>query len=167
MKDVDFSRNQVVVRGGKGDKDRVAPLPAIVAADLARHLKTVKQQHDQDLQCGAGWVELPGALARKYPHAGREWAWQWVFPATRCYVERETQPRPGRRPQPGRPNGPVTPTDPASRSRRRATRICISQLSPPQQTGQRSVKWSILGPEEHSQACYPVRSRSVPVATPN
>ena len=90
VKDVDFSRNQVVVRGGKGDKDRVAPLPAIVAADLARHLKTVKQQHDQELQCGAGWVELPGALARKYPHAGREWAWQWVFPATRCYVERET-----------------------------------------------------------------------------
>jgi site-specific recombinase XerD len=83
VKDVDFSRNQVVVRGGKGDKDRVAPLPAVVAAGLARHLETVKQQHDEDLRCGAGWVELPGALARKYPHAGREWAWQWVFPATR------------------------------------------------------------------------------------
>ncbi len=64
--------------------------PTIVAADLARHLETVKQQHDEDLGRGAGWVELPGALARKYPHAGREWAWQWVFPATRFYVERET-----------------------------------------------------------------------------
>jgi integron integrase len=93
VKDVDFSRNQVVVRGGKGDKDRVAPLPAVVTADLARHLETVKQQHDEDLQRGAGWVELPSALARKYPHAGREWAWQWVFPATRFYVERETGQR--------------------------------------------------------------------------
>ena len=85
VKDVDFGRNQVVIRGGKGDKDRVAPLPAVVAADLARHLEAVKRQHEGDLQRSAGWVELPGALARKYPHAGREWAWQWVFPATRSY----------------------------------------------------------------------------------
>lgn len=90
VKDVDFARNQITVRGGKGDKDRVAPLPAIVFSDLVRHLEAVKQQHDLDRQEGAGWVELPGALARKYPNAGREWAWQWVFPATRLYVERET-----------------------------------------------------------------------------
>ena len=89
MKDVDFARNQITVRGGKGDKDRVAPLPAVVAADLVRHLEVAKQQHDRDLQRGAGWVELPGALARKYPHAGRDWPWQWVFPATRLYVDRD------------------------------------------------------------------------------
>ena len=78
-----------MIRGGKGDRDRVAPLPAIVAADLACHLEAMKQQHELDVQ-GAGWVELPGALARKYPHAGREWPWQWVFPATRLYLHRET-----------------------------------------------------------------------------
>jgi integron integrase len=93
VKDVDFGRNQLVLRGGKGDKDRVAPLPSVVAADLARHLEAVKQQHDLDLQRGAGWAELPGALARKYPSAGRDWPWQWVFPATRLYVDRETGQR--------------------------------------------------------------------------
>jgi len=50
-------------------------LPAVVAPDLARHLERVKRQHECDLEHGAGWVELPGALARKYPHAGREWPW--------------------------------------------------------------------------------------------
>ena len=93
VKDVDFGRSQLVIRGGKGDKDRVAPLPAVVAADLARHLEAVKRQHEEDLQRGAGWVELPGALARKYPHAGREWAWQWVFPATRSYGDPQTGQR--------------------------------------------------------------------------
>jgi integron integrase len=90
VKDVDFARNQLTIRSGKGGKGRVAPLPSIVAADLARHLEAMKQQHDLDRHQGAGWVELPGALARKYPHAGREWAWQWVFPATRLYLHRET-----------------------------------------------------------------------------
>ena len=90
VKDVDFARNQIMVRGGKGDKDRATPLPAVVIADLAKHLEVVKRQHDADLRHGAGWVELPWALARKYPNAGREWAWQWVFPATRIYVDRGT-----------------------------------------------------------------------------
>ena len=93
VKDVDFARNQIMVRGGKGDKDRATPLPAVVIADLAKHLEGVKRQHDADLRHGAGWVELPWALARKYPNAGREWAWQWVFPATRVYVDRETGQR--------------------------------------------------------------------------
>jgi integron integrase len=88
VKDVDFERHQITVRAGKGDKDRSTPLPASISADLARHLEAVKQQHDHDLRQGAGWVELPGALARKYPNAGREWGWQWVFPATRFYVDR-------------------------------------------------------------------------------
>ncbi len=90
VQDVDFSANQIVVRGGKGDKDRVTMLPAAVKADLARHLAGVRAQHQRDLTVGAGWVELPTALLRKYPNAGREWAWQWVFPATRIYRDRLT-----------------------------------------------------------------------------
>ena len=93
VKDIDPGRNQIVVRAGKGNKDRLTMLPAAIKADLLRHLDDVRAQHRQDLQAGAGWVELPGALARKYPNAGREWAWQWVFPATRIYVERETDQR--------------------------------------------------------------------------
>ena len=90
IQDVDFAANQIVVRGGKGDKDRVTMLPAVTKVGLARHLQAVRAQHQRDLAAGAGWVELPTALARKYPNAGREWAWQWVFPATRIYRERLT-----------------------------------------------------------------------------
>jgi len=93
VKDVDFGRNQIIGRAGKGDKDRTTTLPTIISVELARHLDVVKKQHDLDLRQGAGWVELPWALARKYPNAGREWAWQWVFPATRFYVDRVTGQR--------------------------------------------------------------------------
>jgi integron integrase len=93
VKDIDFASNQIVVRAGKGERDRVTMLPAAVKADLARHLEAVRRQYDQDLRRGAGWVELPGALMRKYPNAGREWGWQWVFPATRIYVDRVTGQR--------------------------------------------------------------------------
>jgi integron integrase len=93
VQDVDFARHQITVRAGKGDKDRATPLPVLVNADLAAHLEVVKRQHDIDLRRDAGWVELPWALARKYPNAGREWGWQWVFPATRFYVDRETGQR--------------------------------------------------------------------------
>ncbi|SRR5438876_12236262 len=75
IQDVDFARNQIVVRGGKGDKDRVTMLPGVVKTDLARHLEGVRAQYQRDLHQGAGWVELPTALARKYPNAGREWVW--------------------------------------------------------------------------------------------
>lgn len=90
VQDIDFAPNQIVVRGGKGDKDRVTMLPQIAKTRLARHLEAVRAQHQDDLAVGAGWVELPTALLRKYPHAGREWAWQWVFPATRVYRDRLT-----------------------------------------------------------------------------
>jgi integron integrase len=93
VKDVDFAANQLVVRGGKGDRDRVTMLPGAVKANLTRHLERARSQHDRDLQHGAGLVELPWALARKYPNAAREWAWQWVFPATRIYVDRVTGQR--------------------------------------------------------------------------
>ena len=82
-----------MVRTGKGDKDRVTMLPEVIKADLARHFEGVREQHGRDLQYGAGWVELPTALARKYPNAGSEWVWQWVFPATRLYVDRDTRQR--------------------------------------------------------------------------
>ena len=68
-------------------------LPASVKADLPRHLDRVRHQHGRDLGRGAGWVELPWALGRKYPNAGREWGWQWVFPATRFYIDRATGQR--------------------------------------------------------------------------
>ena len=74
--DVDFGRHQIVVRSGKGDEDRVTMLPATVRSALATHLARARDQHQRDLAQGAGWVELPGALARKLPAAGRDWAWQ-------------------------------------------------------------------------------------------
>ena len=91
--DVDFGSNQIVVRGGKGDKDRTTMLLTMAKADLAGHLAAVRAQHQRDLTTGAGWVELPTALARKYPRGGRQWVWQWVFPATRTYLDRETGQR--------------------------------------------------------------------------
>ena len=93
IKDVDFSANQIIVREGKGDKDRVTLLPHSAKVDLARQLEAVRSQYRRDLERGAGWVELPAALGRKYPNAGRELAWQWVFPATRYYVHAETGQR--------------------------------------------------------------------------
>ena len=93
VKDVDFGRNQITVRRGKGDKDRVTMLPGAVRPGLAAHLRRVREEHEGDLAQGAGWVELPGALDRKLPSAGRDWAWQWVFPATRTYVHPETGQR--------------------------------------------------------------------------
>jgi integron integrase len=93
VKDVDFGRNQIMVRSGKDGKDRVTMLPAAVRRDLPKRLEVVRDQHEADIRAWAGWVELPGALARKYPRAGREWIWQWVFPATRLYLHRETGQR--------------------------------------------------------------------------
>ncbi|MBK8975265.1 MAG: integron integrase [Planctomycetes bacterium] len=87
VKDVDFERNQLVVRQGKGDKDRVTMLPAVARPALIDWLDRVRLQHARDLADGAGFVELPHALARKLPSAARDWSWQWVFPATRTYVD--------------------------------------------------------------------------------
>lgn len=93
IQDVDFATNEIVIRDGKGGKDRMTMLPAAVKTELVRHVARVREQHQADLRQGAGWVELPGALARKYPNAGREWRWQWIFPATRIYVDRLTGQR--------------------------------------------------------------------------
>ncbi len=90
VKDVDFSRNEIVVRQGKGAKDRRTMLPAAVKEPLRRHLKQLRRGHERERRRGLGRVLLPRALARKYPNAEREWAWQYVFPATRVTVERQT-----------------------------------------------------------------------------
>ena len=93
VKDIDFSRNQIVVRAGKGNKDRYTMLPTAVKEPLLRHLRTVKLQHEEDLRKGLGRVALPDALERKYPNAGKEWGWQWVFPASSHYIDRVTGER--------------------------------------------------------------------------
>ncbi len=81
VKDVDFARKEILVRDGKGFKDRVTMLPAALAAPLAAHLERVKALHGQDLAAGRGAVYLPYALERKYPGSARDWAWQYVFPS--------------------------------------------------------------------------------------
>jgi integron integrase len=83
VKDIDLTRNEILVREGKGNKDRVTMLPAAVKESLQRHLGRVRRLHERDMQAGFGRVQLPDALARKYPNADREWGWQWVFPAAR------------------------------------------------------------------------------------
>ncbi|MBX3464249.1 MAG: integron integrase [Planctomycetes bacterium] len=93
IKDVDFDRQAITVRSGKGDHDRQTLLPAPLRADLLRYRDQLDRLHRQDLRCGAGWVELPHALAAKLPHAGRQWAWQWFFPATRTYLHEPTGQR--------------------------------------------------------------------------
>lgn len=83
VKDLGFDRNQIVIRRGKGQQDRVTMLPGGVRERLAAHVATVKRQHERDLACGQGRVVLPFALDRKYPGAPTEWGWQFVFPASR------------------------------------------------------------------------------------
>ncbi|HAH08332.1 MAG TPA: integron integrase [Elusimicrobia bacterium] len=87
VKDVEFDKNQLLVRGGKGNKDRYTMLPVAVREPLLCHLGHVKEQHQADLKMGLGRVVMPNALDRKYPNAGKEWGWQWVFPATTHYVD--------------------------------------------------------------------------------
>jgi integron integrase len=81
VKDVDFARNEITVREGKGRKDRRVPLPATLRDGLQRQLARARLLHEADLAAGHGEARLPYALARKYPHAGREWGWQFVFPS--------------------------------------------------------------------------------------
>jgi integron integrase len=92
VKDVDFGLNQILVREGKGAKDRVTMLPAAAKDSLSLQIETTHELHRRDLAEGFGSVYLPDALARKYPAASRDWAWQWVFPAE----DRSADPRSGR-----------------------------------------------------------------------
>lgn len=83
VQDLEFDRGLIVVRRGKGDKDRMVPLPESLADPLARHLEDVHALHQRDLDAGFGEALLPDALARKYPGAPREWRWQFMFPSGR------------------------------------------------------------------------------------
>ena len=90
VKDIDFSRREIVVRDGKGGKDRITMLPNGLSAPLKAHLRAVAKIHEADLADGFGAVYLPAALARKYPTAAREWYWQYVFPGDRRSVDQRT-----------------------------------------------------------------------------
>lgn len=79
--DVDFGNGLIIVRNGKGGKDRVVPLPERYRDSLRSHLETVRRQHEDDLAAGAGAVFLPDALARRAPNAPKEWIWQYCFPS--------------------------------------------------------------------------------------
>ena len=100
VKDVDLVRYEIRVRRGKGQKDRVTMLPEAAAGLLGAHLVRVKALHDKALQAGTGTVQLPGALARKYPRADRSWPWQWIFPAKQILC--------------GAVDGGIAPASPAS-----------------------------------------------------
>jgi integron integrase len=89
VKDMDFAYRQITVRDGKGGKDRVTMLPEQVVQPLQAHLGRVRALHKADLVAGHGEVSLPHALARKYPRAGREWAWQFVFPSKNLSADPE------------------------------------------------------------------------------
>jgi integron integrase len=93
VKDIDFEANQITVRDGKGQKDRLTMLPESVKPKLIEHLKRVRLQHRDDLRAGGGEVYLPYALARKYPLAAQEWPWQYVFPASKS----SSDPRSGKK----------------------------------------------------------------------
>jgi integron integrase len=93
LKDLSFDRGEITVRGGRGGHDRVTMLPRALDADLRRQVADVRRRHAADLHAGAGWVALPDALARKMPNAGRDPAWQYLFPATRPHTEPETGER--------------------------------------------------------------------------
>jgi integron integrase len=90
LKDVDFDGNALFIRSGKGQKDRMALLPNTLVDALKRQIEFAKQQHASDLASGAGWVDMPDALGRKFRRAGQSIRWQWLFPATRIYHHRET-----------------------------------------------------------------------------
>jgi integron integrase len=87
VKDVDFSREEILVRDGKGFKDRVTMLPAALVTPLRAHLERVRELHRQDLAAGFGAVYLPYALERKYPGAACDWGWQYVFPSAKLAVD--------------------------------------------------------------------------------
>lgn len=90
VKDVDFENDSILIRCGKGQKDRVTVLPISLCAELRTHLASVRRLHERDVANGSGYVALPHALGMKLHGAPRDWPWQWVFPARRQYSDRAT-----------------------------------------------------------------------------
>jgi integron integrase len=94
VKDIAFARGELLIRGGKGQRDRVTMLPERAQAPLRAHLERVRRQHERDVAAGAGYVWLPNDLRNKLgAPAARSWPWQWVFPATRTYKDEATGER--------------------------------------------------------------------------
>ncbi len=93
VKDIDFDQHKIVLRDAKGRKDRMTVLSRRTEGLLREHLAKVRRLHAKDLLAGAGFVELPYALARKYPRAASSWPYQWVFPAARTYLDAPTLQR--------------------------------------------------------------------------
>ncbi|HEY5218970.1 MAG TPA: integron integrase [Gemmatimonadaceae bacterium] len=91
VKDLDLARREIVVRAGKGDKDRLTMLAESAAVALTVHLEAVKELHRRDMSAGRGYVMLPDSYWRKAPRAQRDWRWQWVFPAARGYADPATK----------------------------------------------------------------------------
>jgi integrase len=125
IKDLDFDRREILLRDGKGRRDRVTTLPAGLIPALDAHLREVHALHQADLRDGAGHVELPDALLLKYPNASRAWSWQWLFPATRNCLSGGLGSPPGRyalprTPPRHRPDPPPPPPRDRHPTRRRA-----------------------------------------------
>ena len=87
IKDLDYARNVIVIRQGKGGKDRVTLLPEALKGDLDSHLDRVKDLFEKDRKNGIPGLMLPDALEKKYPEAGKEWSWYWVFPSPKLSVD--------------------------------------------------------------------------------
>lgn len=94
VKDIDFGHSQILVRDGKGHKDRFTLLPQSIQDSLQEQIQRAKHLHTNDLKRGYGSVYLPYALERKYPHAHKEWIWQWVFPSSQLSVDPRSLPSP-------------------------------------------------------------------------
>jgi integron integrase len=90
IKDVDLENDLLMVRSGKGEKDRALMIPEKIKEEIAKHVASVKEIYEQDVRIGYGEVSLPDALEKKYPGAAREWVWQWVFPAEKLSVDPRT-----------------------------------------------------------------------------
>jgi integron integrase len=91
IQDVDFARNEILIRDGKGAKDRITMLPESLKTPLQDHLKKVKALHERDLGDGWGRVQMPTALDRKYPNAPADWRWQWIFPQENRWINPQTK----------------------------------------------------------------------------
>jgi len=91
VQDLEFSRHEILVRDGKGSKDRITMLPASLTIPLQEHLKRVKAIHERDVAEGWGRVQMPTALDRKYPNAPKDWRWQWVFPQDNRWINPTTK----------------------------------------------------------------------------